>query len=61
MVGLFINTLPLRLRSHPTQRLIDLLVQLQENRDHLHRHHYLGLSEIQHLAGLAWRSRRMGA
>jgi amino acid adenylation domain-containing protein/non-ribosomal peptide synthase protein (TIGR01720 family) len=52
MVGLFINTLPLRLRLKPEERLLDLLARLQENQARLMAHQYLGLSEIQRLAGL---------
>ena len=33
MIGLFINTLPLRLRLRADERLIELLIRLQENQD----------------------------
>ena len=52
MVGLFINTLPLRLRLPPQQRLIDLLRQTQQQQSELMAHQHLGLSELQQLAGV---------
>ena len=52
MVGLFINTLPLRLRLAPGQPLSELMRQAQAAGSELMAHGYLGLSEIQQLAGL---------
>ncbi|MEU5093033.1 amino acid adenylation domain-containing protein [Streptomyces sp. NPDC021356] len=52
MVGLFINTLPLRLRLNPAQPLADLLGRLQSEQARLLDHQYLGLTRIQELAGL---------
>jgi amino acid adenylation domain-containing protein len=52
MVGLFINTLPLRLSLHPAERLVDGLRRLQEQQADLLAHQHLGLSEIQQAAGL---------
>src|SRR4029453_3823942 len=52
MVGLFINTLPLRLRLAPGQPLSALMRQAQAAGSELMAHGYLGLSEIQQLAGL---------
>jgi amino acid adenylation domain-containing protein len=52
MVGLFINTLPLRARLRWTDSLIELCTQIQYNQSQLIPHHYLGLNEIQRLAGL---------
>jgi non-ribosomal peptide synthetase component F len=52
MVGLFINTLPLRIRVPPRMRLADLLEELQDRQSRLIAHQYLGLAEIQELAGL---------
>src|SRR6476660_7842587 len=52
MVGLFINTLPLRLELPPGLPLRDLLAQLQERQSALMAHQHLGLAEIQGLAGL---------
>ncbi|WP_344315693.1 condensation domain-containing protein, partial [Streptomyces rhizosphaericus] len=51
MVGLFINTLPLRLRLRPAETLGALLVRLQQEQARLLDHHHLGLTAIQQLAG----------
>ncbi|MGW1275216.1 condensation domain-containing protein, partial [Streptomyces sp. NPDC002491] len=53
MVGLFINTLPTRLRRSPRETFGDLLVRLQEEQARLLDHQHLGLAEIQRLAGHA--------
>ena len=52
MVGLLINTLPLRLRLQAAESLHDLLRRLQQQQSALLEHSHLGLSEIQRLAGL---------
>ena len=52
MVGLFINTLPLRVRLAPSTPLLALLREVQEGQSRLMAHQHLGLSEIQGLAGL---------
>ena len=52
MVGLFINTLPLRLRVAPELALSGLLRQAQASQADLMAHGQLGLSEIQRLAGI---------
>src|SRR5215831_17823106 len=52
MVGLFINTLPLRLKLPPAQPFGELLAQLQESQSRLIAHQHLGLAEIQAQAGL---------
>ncbi len=52
MVGLFINTLPLRVKLPPEQSLSALLKEVQESQSRLMAHQHLGLSEIQGLAGL---------
>ncbi|MGK4582313.1 amino acid adenylation domain-containing protein [Kitasatospora sp. HPMI-4] len=52
MVGLFINTLPLRLRLDPGETLVELLTRLQEEQSLLLAHQHLGLAEIQRLAGV---------
>ena len=52
MVGLFINTLPLRLRLDPAQPLLTLLSELQDAQSRLIAHQHLGLAEIQGLAGV---------
>lgn len=53
MVGLFINTLPTRLRWTPRESLGALLVRLQEEQARLLDHQHLGLAEIQRLSGHA--------
>ncbi len=52
MVGLFINTLPLRVKLSPEQPLAALLSALQDSQSRLMAHQHLGLAEIQSLAGL---------
>ncbi|MFD3502413.1 amino acid adenylation domain-containing protein, partial [Streptomyces sp. NPDC058678] len=52
MVGLFINTLPLRLRLRPAEPFAAMLARLQEEQSRLLPHQHLGLAEIQRLAGV---------
>ena len=52
MVGLFINTLPLRVKLAPSQPLSGLLAELQDSQSRLMAHQHLGLAEIQGLTGL---------
>ena len=52
MVGLFINTLPVRVRLRPAEPLSELLTRLQDSQSQLIAHQHLGLAEIQSLAGL---------
>ncbi|MGW2515327.1 amino acid adenylation domain-containing protein, partial [Streptomyces scopuliridis] len=52
MVGLFINTLPLRVRLRPETTGSDLLRQVHQGQVELTAHQYTGLSEIQHRTGL---------
>ena len=52
MVGLFINTLPLRVRLPASKPLIAVLKELQDGQSRLMAHQHLGLAEIQRLAGL---------
>ncbi|WP_433240263.1 amino acid adenylation domain-containing protein [Streptosporangium sp. CA-135522] len=51
MVGLFINTLPVRVRVDPAETLAGLLERVQSEQADLFAHHHLGLAEIQRLAG----------
>ncbi|MFC8124129.1 amino acid adenylation domain-containing protein [Streptomyces sp. NPDC057302] len=51
MIGLFINTLPVRVRLDGSQPLLDMLRELQDRQSALLAHQHLGLSEIQQLAG----------
>src|SRR6266478_6428802 len=52
MVGLFINTLPLRVDLAPAKPLLDLLKQVQDSQSRLMAYQHVGLAEIQQLAGL---------
>ena len=52
MVGLFINTVPLRIRLPANKPLLALLQEVQDNQSRLMAHQHLGLAEIQGLAGL---------
>ncbi|WP_447035920.1 amino acid adenylation domain-containing protein [Streptomyces sp. DSM 118878] len=51
MVGLFTNTLPVRVRLRPGVKLSEMLVQLQEQQAQVMDHHHVGLSRIQQLTG----------
>ncbi|MFJ9887221.1 amino acid adenylation domain-containing protein [Streptomyces sp. NPDC091287] len=51
MVGLFINTLPVRVRIERGDTLLSLLTRLQETQYELLPHKYLGLTDIQRIAG----------
>ncbi|MFE2728096.1 amino acid adenylation domain-containing protein [Kitasatospora sp. NPDC059327] len=51
MVGLLINTLPVRVRLQSDETIARLLARVQEQQTQLIDHHYLGLTEIQQLAG----------
>ncbi|MEU9201481.1 amino acid adenylation domain-containing protein [Streptomyces sp. NPDC048332] len=52
MVGLFINTVPVRLRTTPGETLAALLTRLQEEQSRLLGSQYLGLTEIRGVTGL---------
>ncbi|WP_289009762.1 amino acid adenylation domain-containing protein, partial [uncultured Thermomonospora sp.] len=51
MIGLFINTIPVRVRFAPTDTLADLVERLQEEQAELLPHHHLGLTDIQRVTG----------
>ncbi|WP_217711489.1 non-ribosomal peptide synthetase [Actinomadura sp. NAK00032] len=51
MIGLFINTLPVRVRLDAAETLMDGLGRLQDEQSRLFAHHHLGLGEIQRAAG----------
>ncbi|MFF9352749.1 amino acid adenylation domain-containing protein, partial [Streptomyces sp. NPDC014734] len=51
MIGLFINTVPVRARLDPARSLLDNLARFQEEQSELFPHQFLGLSRIQQLAG----------
>ncbi|MFC5743180.1 non-ribosomal peptide synthetase, partial [Dyella tabacisoli] len=52
MVGLFINTVPLRVTLDPAQSMQALLLRLQAEQVALLDHQHLGLAQIQQLAGI---------
>ncbi|MFI6650450.1 amino acid adenylation domain-containing protein [Streptomyces sp. NPDC050529] len=52
MVGLFINTVPVRLRTAPGETLAALLTRLQEEQGRLLGSQHLGLTEIRDVTGL---------
>ncbi|MFJ6392190.1 amino acid adenylation domain-containing protein [Streptomyces sp. NPDC091972] len=51
MIGLFINTLPVRVGLDGAQPMLEMLTDLQERQVALMSHQHLGLTEIQRLAG----------
>src|SRR5262249_40138839 len=51
MVGLFINTVPLRIALSPQTPLRELFREVQEGQSRLMAHQHLGLAEIQRLVG----------
>ncbi|WP_244310234.1 condensation domain-containing protein, partial [Streptomyces flavovariabilis] len=52
MIGLFINTVPVRVRVNAGDTLADLAVRLHDEQGALLPHQHLGLTEIQRAAGL---------
>ncbi|MFE1593316.1 amino acid adenylation domain-containing protein [Nocardia sp. NPDC058705] len=52
MVGLFLNAIPVRVRLRPGDTVAELLRTLQDEQAALFDHHYLGLGEIQDIAGI---------
>ncbi|GAB2701750.1 non-ribosomal peptide synthetase [Kitasatospora kifunensis] len=51
MVGLLINTVPVRVRTAQARSLADLVAALQAQQAQMAAHQYTGLAEIQQLAG----------
>ncbi|MCL7494788.1 amino acid adenylation domain-containing protein [Streptomyces sp. MCA2] len=51
MVGMFINTVPVRVRLDGSRPVLDMLQDVQRRQAALTEHQYLGLSKIQRLAG----------
>ncbi|WP_338932444.1 amino acid adenylation domain-containing protein [Streptomyces netropsis] len=51
MIGLFINTVPVRLTIDPAESVRDLLLRFQDEQAGLLPHHHMGLGEIQRLVG----------
>ncbi|MFF5139127.1 non-ribosomal peptide synthase/polyketide synthase [Streptomyces sp. NPDC013157] len=52
MIGLFINTVPVRVRIRPEESTAALLERLQDEQSRLIAHQHLGLADIQRTAGL---------
>jgi len=52
MIGLFINTIPVRARLRSDEPVVQALVRLQAEQSRLLDHQHLGLAAIQRLAGL---------
>ncbi|RSM50663.1 non-ribosomal peptide synthetase [Amycolatopsis balhimycina DSM 5908] len=52
MVGLFINTVPVRVRMRPQDTFAELVRGLQNEQVALLAHHHVGLTDIQQAAGL---------
>ncbi|WP_330255502.1 amino acid adenylation domain-containing protein [Nocardia sp. NBC_00565] len=53
MVGLFINTVPVRIRLDPNETVADLLVRVQAEQVAMLDHRHIGLAELQRATGLA--------
>ncbi|WAP59563.1 non-ribosomal peptide synthase/polyketide synthase [Streptomyces sp. S465] len=51
MLGLFINTVPVRVRLDPARSVAETLTELQDRQSALLDHQHLSLTEIQRLAG----------
>ncbi|WP_416973995.1 amino acid adenylation domain-containing protein [Streptomyces sp. 4F14] len=51
MLGLFINTLPVRVTLDPARPLTDTLAEVQSRQSRLLAHQHLGLAEVQRAAG----------
>ncbi|MEC3955141.1 amino acid adenylation domain-containing protein [Nocardia sp. CDC153] len=52
MIGLFLNAIPVRVRLHAGDTVADVLRALQDEQAALLDHHYVGLGEIQEIAGV---------
>ncbi|WP_404955486.1 amino acid adenylation domain-containing protein [Streptomyces sp. 147326] len=52
MVGLFINTVPVRARVSPEEPVLPMLERLQQQSLRMSRHQYVGLADIQRSAGI---------
>ncbi|WP_327141432.1 non-ribosomal peptide synthetase [Nocardia sp. NBC_01327] len=52
MVGMLVNTVPVRITLHPAERLSDLLSRIQREQAALSEHQFLGLDEIHARTGL---------
>ncbi|WP_344247522.1 amino acid adenylation domain-containing protein, partial [Actinocorallia libanotica] len=52
MIGLFLNTVPVRARLRPDEPLVDFLARFQNEQAALLPHHHASLADIQRAAGL---------
>ena len=52
MIGLFINTIPVRVRLDPDESLVDLLHRIQDEQFGVLDYQYVGLTELQREVGL---------
>ncbi|MEU0088909.1 amino acid adenylation domain-containing protein, partial [Streptomyces sp. NPDC006274] len=52
MVGLFVNTLPVRVRLDPAETVAALLARVQDEQSQLLPHQHVGLSDVQRIAGI---------
>ncbi|WP_327151542.1 non-ribosomal peptide synthetase [Nocardia sp. NBC_01329] len=53
MVGLFINTLPVRVRLDPNETVADLLTRVQSEQAAMLDHRHIGLADLQRATGIA--------
>ena len=60
MVGLFINTVPLRIKLPPEKPLLALLREVQDSQSRLIAHQHLGLAEIQAAGRIGRAVRHLG-
>ncbi|WP_420849199.1 amino acid adenylation domain-containing protein [Parafrankia soli] len=51
VIGLFLNTVPVRVRLDPRESVLDLLRRVQDQRVDVMDHEYLGLGDIQRASG----------
>ncbi|MEU7578198.1 amino acid adenylation domain-containing protein [Streptomyces sp. NPDC041068] len=51
MVGMFINTLPVRIRLRDEETVAELLARIQDEQSRLGAHHHARLAEVQRVAG----------
>ncbi|MBU3063615.1 amino acid adenylation domain-containing protein [Nocardia sp. NEAU-G5] len=53
MVGLLVNTLPVRVRLQPDETVADLLARVQSEQAAMTRHQHVGLAELQRASGIS--------
>ncbi|WP_084525422.1 amino acid adenylation domain-containing protein [Nocardia vaccinii] len=53
MVGLLVNTLPVRVRLDPGETVAELLVRVQSEQAAMVEHSHIGLAELQRITGIA--------